>query len=210
MARKPETTERFKVSFEARSDSFGQILIALERFGVHNIGYEIITDVPTYHKNNSENDKPRTRTAQKYTALFLKSIQDSGTLSFTELTKIASENGLAPTSVNHFLNQLLDNGTIKRAKRGRYTLSDETPPTKHKSRKEGALPFIIALLAKKGAMAPGNIGQELMKGGFSAATVNSALARLRKTLKVTRKENGLYTLVEPPAYTNGPAVSPLE
>jgi hypothetical protein len=119
MAKLPITRDRFRIIAETSEDMLGPVLSALTRMGITNIGYELLTDVRTFQKNETHGGtRRRFEISGKEEALKLFQSDDIVTLTFAKQAFELAKR--TPNSVSPILDELLKEGVIERIAPGQY------------------------------------------------------------------------------------------
>ena len=119
MAKQPPIRDRFRIIAETTEDMLGPVLGALTRMGITDVGYELLTDVRTFHKNESHGGaRRRFEISGKEEILKLFEADDIVTLTLAKQAFALANR--TPTSVSPILDDLLKEHVIERVAPGQY------------------------------------------------------------------------------------------
>lgn len=203
MAKQPVTRDRFRIFAETNSESMGPLLAALTKMGLENIGYELITDVRTFGKNER---KVHETTGVEFAKAW---VADHATFRAVELVAAFGEADRTPGSAYTALRELINDGTLRKTSPGNYQRADVkaiAPPaegeakarTRPPSGPKNAVPnkdvILKAIRGRKkvSVKAMSDLLTANGRTGHSASPIISGLARSGILKQI---EPGLYEVV---------------
>lgn len=116
MAKKPiETRDRYRLHAETSTEEFGGVLAQLTKMGLQNIGYELITDIPTFRTNKRPNGQDVT--AEQ---VILEFIKQKPTFKASEIVAVLVEHGRPPGSAYQALGAMVKQNQLRKLQPGVY------------------------------------------------------------------------------------------
>lgn len=198
--RKP--TKRFRVHFDIQHEQLGSIIMWLEEAGIHNIGYDVITDVPRWTKNKpkDESDAPaRRQTGMSVTDEIIELLTKAeNPVRSKDIIRIT---GRSRGNISSVLTLLVKQRRISRVGFGRYTIpSKAAPQAERKAKSNGAEKHggtirtkIIAAL-EAGPLPSRTVIDQLQQQGINRHSVRTAILWLVNQRKLKKLSNGTLAL----------------
>lgn len=135
MAKQPTARDRFRIIAEISEDMLGPVLSVLTRMGITDVGYELLTDIRTFQKNESA-AAPRRRFEISGKAEILKLFETDEVVTLTFARQAFELAKRTPTSVSPLLDDLLKEGIIERVAPGQYRRIKLALPAPQKAKKQ--------------------------------------------------------------------------
>lgn len=133
MAKPPETRDRFQISAQASTERVGELLATLTKMGFENIGYEVITEVPTFKRNGAKRPGPAPDaapapvraddgiSAKDFVAAYL---ADHPSFHISELVNAFKGRGWSGNNAYKIARDLAEAGILRKLDQSNYTRTD--------------------------------------------------------------------------------------
>lgn len=201
MANKPETTDRFRIFAETSSEAMGPLLAQLTRMGLENIGYELITDIRRFNRNER---KAHEAGLVEFATLWVK---DHPTFKASELARHFAEHDRPRSSSYSALRDLVKNGSIIKLSPGFYKRADVkaiAPPKGGPAPKRGQVgrykttndSLILRELRKRKHVTVLQMRAMLDAEGRNGKSASPIISRFAKAGLLKQTEPGAYDVIK--------------
>ncbi len=202
MARQPESTDRFRIHAETTTDNVGNVLRALTIMGVSIAGCEMITDVPTFRKNNGKKHE------QSSTELALAWVKDHPRFEVGEMAKYFAAEGRSTTHAYAIVKALTKSGALIKTGDKSYQAPSAVkalpaPAASRARAKRTAVPqydvsnrdIILQWLADKDELTVADLGSHFEAQGRPKKSASPMLAKMGHDKLVASLGEGKYRVL---------------